>query len=177
MKTLITFGSPHQGVFGVPGCNETTDSFLLCEMVRQLISAGAYEDWIQDLVAVAQYWHDPLNSTNYRQGSHFLAPINNELELKNGDYKRRIEQLENFVMVMFNQDDVVDPKESAHFEFYSPGQDSEILPLNESALYQEDWLGLRTLSESGRLHFFSVDGKHVQIDYEWVAHNIIPFLS
>ena len=40
MKTLITFGSPHQGQFGVPDCRETTHSPLLCELVRQLISQG-----------------------------------------------------------------------------------------------------------------------------------------
>ena len=83
MKTLITFGSPHQGQFGVPDCRETTHSPLLCELVRQLISqggarvsrryitlltAGAYIPWIQDLVAVAQYWHDPFNATQYSQG-------------------------------------------------------------------------------------------------------------
>ena len=36
--------------------------------------------------------------------------------------------------------------------------------------------GLRSLDQSGRLHFFGVDGKHVQIDYDWVAEYIIPFL-
>ena len=40
MKTLITFGSPHQGQFGVPDCREATHSPLLCELVRQLISQG-----------------------------------------------------------------------------------------------------------------------------------------
>lgn len=109
-------------------------------------------------------------------GSHYLAPINNEVEHRNLEYKAKIENLVNFVMVMFNQDDVVEPKQSAHFEFYSPGQDKEVLPLNESAIYQEDWLGLRRLDESGRLHFFSVEGKHVEIDYDWVAEYIIPFL-
>ena len=112
----------------------------------------------------------------YPTGSHYLAPINNEVEHRNLEYKAKIENLVNFVMVMFNQDDVVEPKQSAHFEFYSPGQDREVLPLNESAIYQEDWLGLRTLDESGRLHFFSVEGKHVEIDYDWVAEYIIPFL-
>ena len=43
MKTLITFGSPHQGQFGVPDCRETTHSPLLCELVRQLISQGGAE--------------------------------------------------------------------------------------------------------------------------------------
>ena len=98
------------------------------------------------------------------------------MEDKNPEYKTRMEELVNFVMVMFNQDDIVDPKESAHFEFYSPGQDEEVLALNESVLYREDWLGLRSLDQSGRLHFFGVDGKHVQIDYDWVAEYIIPFL-
>ena len=94
MKTLITFGSPHQGVFGVPHCVETTESYLLCELVRQLISlgdtesaahlyiipnpslcSGAYIPWIQDLVATAQYWHDPINGTAYSQGQDTLIPI------------------------------------------------------------------------------------------------------
>ena len=111
-----------------------------------ICTSGAYEDWIQDLVTPAQYWQDPLNSTNYRLGSHFLAPINNELGVQTEEHKTRIEQLENFVMVMFNQDDIVDPKESAHFEFYTPGQDSAVLPLNESDIYKQDWLGLRQWS-------------------------------
>ena len=91
-------------------------------------------------------------------------------------YKTRIQNLVNFVMVMFNQDDVVTPIRSSWFEFYTPGQDVEVQPLNESLLYQEDWLGLKTLDESGRLHFLAVDGHHVQIDYNWVAENIVPFL-
>merc|ERR1711976_1017903 len=118
-KTLITFGSPHQGVFGVPDCVETLDSYLLCEMVRQLISAGAYTDWIQNLITPAQYWQDPLNITNFREGSHYLAPINNNVDNKTEIYKTRIQNLVNFVMVMFNQDDVVTPIRSSWFEFYT----------------------------------------------------------
>ena len=138
--------------------------------------AGAYIPWIQDLVTPAQYWHDAFNGTNYSLGSHFLAPINNEVDEKNPDYKERMENLVNFVMVMFNQDDIVDPPQSAHFEFYAPGQDREVQQLNQSLIYAQDWLGLKTLDEAGKLHFFAVDGKHVQIDYEWVAKNIVPFL-
>ena len=75
----------------------------LCELVRELLSAGAYEPWIQvsgwvganawwfpsdlwnfdkcsfflkDLIAAAQYWHDPLNNTNYAQGPPFLPDWN-----------------------------------------------------------------------------------------------------
>ena len=58
----------------------------LCELVRELLSAGAYEPWIQvfftlalifsclqDLIAAAQYWHDPLNHTNYVHGKAMIV--------------------------------------------------------------------------------------------------------
>ena len=165
-----------QGVFGVPECLEATGFYELCEMARQLLSAGAYVPWIQDLISPAQYWHDPLNISSYLAGSHYLAPINNELEVVNEAYRAKMEELENFVMVMFNQDEIVVPKESAHFRFYRPGQDVELEALEDSALYQDNLIGLKTLNEQGKLHFFAVDGKHVQIDYDWVAEYIIPFL-
>ena len=176
VKNLITFGAPHQGVYGVPDCESATGSFVLCELVRELLSAGAYEPWIQDLVAPAQYWHDPLNQTNFVTGSHYLAVVNNEKEDKNSDYKDRMLQLENFVMVKWEGDTTVIPKETSHFEFYVPGQESEVLPLSESSLYQEDWIGLKTLDEEGKLHFYTVPGHHVQFDYDWVAENIVPYL-
>merc|ERR1712241_2689 len=94
MKNLITFGSPHQGVFGVPECEAAVGSYELCELVRRLLSEGAYVPWIQDLVAPAQYWHDPFNQTAFLAGSHFLADINNEREEKNPEYKQVLSSLE-----------------------------------------------------------------------------------
>ena len=35
----------------------------------------------------AQYWHDPLNLTNFVHGSHYLAIVNNEVEDKESLYK------------------------------------------------------------------------------------------
>lgn len=42
-----------------------------------------------------------------------------------------------FVMVMFMNDTIVQPKESQWFGFYSPGQDTIIRPLNESPVYED----------------------------------------
>ena len=125
---------------------------------------------------ISRYWHDPLNISNYRTGSHYLAPINNELDTINEVYRDKMEQLENFVMVMFNQDEVVVPKESAHFMFYKPGQDVEVLALEDSRLYRDNLIGLKTLNEQGKLHFYALDGEHDEIDYNWVKKNIVPFL-
>ena len=116
---------------------------LLCELVRQLISLGAYEPWIQvwesfenllmnqDLVAPAQYWHDPFNQTHFlvfnnrlrcwpvlspliwkavQSGSHYLADLNNEREWKNETYKEVLAGLENLVLVMWDGDTTIVPK-------------------------------------------------------------------
>merc|ERR1712215_329056 len=109
MRNFITFGSPHQGVFGVPECEATVGSYELCELVRRLLSEGAYIPWIQDLVAPAQYWHDPFNQTAFLVGSHYLADINNEKEEHNTDYKESLMGLENLVLSMWNQDTTIIP--------------------------------------------------------------------
>merc|ERR1712228_703220 len=119
----------------------------LCEMLRQILSAGAYEPWIQDLVAPAQYWHDPFNQTNFVQFSHFLAKINNEGD-KVPEYRERLENLENFVLIKWEDDETIIPRESSHFEFYHLGQDQLILPLRDSPIYQENWIGLRSQEDS-----------------------------
>ena len=71
------------------------------------------------------------------------------------------------------QDVTVEPRESSHFEFYAPGQDKEILPLRESALYLEDWIGLKQMDEAGKLHFYDIPGGHLQLSLEWFKTEII----
>ena len=179
-RNLITFGSPHQGVFGIPECEaEVPPAFLLllkdlqvgnvllCELVRQLISLGAYEPWIQvwesfenllmnqDLVAPAQYWHDPFNQTHFlvfnnrlrcwpvlspliwkavQSGSHYLADLNNEREWKNETYKEVLAGLENLVLVMWDGDTTIVPKVvflQSHFSNY-PQPSNEIIQYQRS---------------------------------------------
>ena len=67
----------------------------------------------------------------------------------------------------------MEPRESGHFEFYSPGQDKEIVPLKESPMYQEDWIGLKTLDEAGKLTLLSIPGDHMQVSLDWLVNEII----
>ena len=59
----------------------------------------------------AQYWHNPLDETDYKAKNIFLPIINNENAV-NKRYKQRLMSLNKFVMVRFNQDKIVQPKES-----------------------------------------------------------------
>ena len=67
----------------------------------------------------------------------------------------------------------VTPRESSHFDFYVPGSDFEILPMRESAIYLEDWIGLKTLDESGRLVFLEEEAGHVDSDDTFFAEEIV----
>merc|ERR1711890_23085 len=171
MKNLVTFGAQHQGVFGFPNC--PGENIYFCDVVRDLLNYGAYVDFVQDFLVQAQYWHDPLHFDTYVEKSKFIAEINNEKPEKNASYAVNLANLENFVLVKHNQDGMVEPRESEHFEFYPPGQSDVIQPLRESPIYVEDRIGLNALDEAGKLIFLDVEGDHLQFDRQWFIDTII----
>lgn len=109
VKNLITLGGQHQGVYGLPRCPTSSS---LCDYVRHLLNTAAYEDHVQDHVVQAEYWHDPTQRSNYITKSVFLADINNERQV-NTTYKQNLLQLDNMVLVKFEQDDIVVPRETS----------------------------------------------------------------
>ncbi|XP_034939099.1 palmitoyl-protein thioesterase 1 [Chelonus insularis] len=170
MKNLISLGGQHQGVYGLPNCGSLTYRF--CDYLRRILNYGAYLNYIQNKFVQAEYWHDPLQEDKYKKKSVFLAEINNELVI-NEEYKKNLQQLESFVLVMFTQDTMVQPKESEWFGFYKPGQSTELQTLQESDLYIQDRLGLKKMDNDGKLHFLSIDGNHLQFNDTWLKEEII----
>ncbi|KAL3869843.1 hypothetical protein ACJMK2_042475 [Sinanodonta woodiana] len=170
MLNLISVGGQQQGVYGFPRC--PGDNSTVCNIVREMLNVGAYVSYIQNHLVQAEYWHDPLNEDKYKKASIFLADINQE-NVKNPAYKANLEKLKNFVMVQFLKDTMVEPKESEWFGFYKPGQAKDINTLFETPLYTEDWLGLKVLNSTSRLHFLSSDTDHLQFTETWFINNII----
>uniref|UniRef100_A0AAQ6A5K4 Palmitoyl-protein thioesterase 1 n=1 Tax=Amphiprion ocellaris TaxID=80972 RepID=A0AAQ6A5K4_AMPOC len=70
MKTLISVGGQHQGVYGLPRC--PGESSHICDVIRKALNSGAYSDMVQKHLVQAQYWHDPLNDDLYKKHSLFL---------------------------------------------------------------------------------------------------------
>jgi palmitoyl-protein thioesterase len=174
VTNLITLGGQHQGVFGLPNCpgpNET-----LCEMLREALDLGVYISFIQSFVVQAEYWQDPFQPAEFMKYNVFLPDINNMGPVKNSTYIKNLQSLQNFVMVQFLQDTMVQPKESSWFSFYKWGQDKVVVPLRQSQLYKEDWLGLKEMDQDGKLKFLSVNGNHLQFSDAWFVANVIPFL-
>uniref|UniRef100_A0A6G1SCG6 Palmitoyl-protein thioesterase 1 n=1 Tax=Aceria tosichella TaxID=561515 RepID=A0A6G1SCG6_9ACAR len=167
VKNLISLGGQHQGVYGLPNCYTT----VWCDYIRHMLSTGAYEEVVQEHSVQAEYWHDPWNESEYRAKNVFLPDVNNENTL-NTTYKNNLLALENFVLVKFAQDDMVVPRDSSLFAFYEPGQNVVIKPLEESAIWLEDRLGLRQLNDSGRLKRITIPGRHLQYRMSWFLNEI-----
>ena len=170
MKTLVTLGAQHQGVYGLPHCSG--ESVAFCDIIRKLLNYGAYSSWIQASLVQAQYWHDPLAEQEYREKSIFLADINNE-KLLNETYKSNLLRLEKLILVQFDNDSMVDPKESESFGWYKKGSTKDVVSFTETDLYTQDRLGLKKLDSDGRLVVFKVPGDHLQLDMEWFKSVII----
>ncbi|GMR47125.1 hypothetical protein PMAYCL1PPCAC_17320 [Pristionchus mayeri] len=160
MKNLVTLGGQHQGVYGFPHCAGDTP---LCDEIRSLLDEGAYIDWIQNTIVQAQYFHDSDDEELYRTKSIFIAEINNELK-QNDAYKENLSKLEQLILVKFTEDSMIVPRDSSWFGFYAEKDIDTIVPFNETKLYTEDRIGLRTLDQSGRLQFYTMEGDHLQID-------------
>uniref|UniRef100_A0A1A9X5G3 Palmitoyl-protein thioesterase 1 n=1 Tax=Glossina brevipalpis TaxID=37001 RepID=A0A1A9X5G3_9MUSC len=172
MKVLISLGGQHQGVFGLPKCPSL--KLHTCEYIRRLLNHAAYEEWTQQFLVQATYWHNPFQERDYVSHSTFLADINNEVFV-NGLYADNLKKLDKFVMVKFLNDTIVQPLETQWFQFYKAGQDREILPLEASKVYTA--LGLVTMEEENKLVFIETEGDHLQFRKEWFVEHIIPLLN
>uniref|UniRef100_A0A1B6BZS0 Palmitoyl-protein thioesterase 1 n=2 Tax=Clastoptera arizonana TaxID=38151 RepID=A0A1B6BZS0_9HEMI len=170
MYNLISIGGQHQGVYGLPHCEFPEHKW--CNYLRNLLNYGAYLEFVQRHFVQAEYWHDPIIESEYINGSLFLADINNEREV-NLDYKNNLKKLNNFVLVKFANDTMVQPRDSEWFGFYTPGQAVNITKLQDSKLFIEDRLGLKDLYTQGRLKFLSVPGDHLQFTDDWFRETIV----
>ncbi|KAG6444742.1 palmitoyl-protein thioesterase 1 [Manduca sexta] len=175
IKNYISLGGQHQGVYGLPHCGALQHE--TCDYIRKLLNYAAYNSWVQSSLVQATYWHDPLNEDNYKQSSIFLAEINNEKSV-NKTYIQNLNKLDNFVLVKFDNDTIVQPRETEWFGFYAPGQDKKMMTLQQSMLYKEDRLGLKKMDKAGKLKFLSTPGDHLHFSEEWFIKNIIkPYLT
>uniref|UniRef100_A0A7N0UPI4 Palmitoyl-protein thioesterase 1 n=1 Tax=Kalanchoe fedtschenkoi TaxID=63787 RepID=A0A7N0UPI4_KALFE len=152
VKNFVSLGGPHAGTASIPFCGEH--------------------------LAPSGYLKIPTDIAAYEKGCRFLPKLNNEIAgERNSTYKERFSSLENLVLIMFEHDTVLIPKETAWFGYYPDGAFTPILPANETALYIEDWIGLKTLDEAGKVQFVSVPGNHLEISESCMQEYVVPYLT
>lgn len=160
-----------KGIGGLPGCG---DRDYFCKRRHQAFESQAYTDYAQTHIVAAQYYRDTIRYEEYLKQSKFLADVNNERSIVGSDgsiihgvpsYADNLKSLQSMVLVMFEDDETVIPKESAWFFDYDKAND-EAIPLKDGKMYKEDWLGLKTLEDQGKLFYETLPGEHMEIDID-----------
>ncbi|XP_077236720.1 uncharacterized protein LOC143878297 [Tasmannia lanceolata] len=174
VKNFISIGGPHAGTASVPLCG----SGFICILVDTLIKTEIYSDYVQAHLAPSGYLKIPTDIPAYLEKCRFLPKLNNERQNeRNSTYKERFSSLETLVLIMFEHDTVLIPRETAWFGYYPDGSFGEVLPPQQTQLYMEDWIGLKTLDDAGKVKFISVPGNHLGISRSDMRKYIVPYLE
>lgn len=172
MHTLVTFGSPHNGIADLPACQPRE---FFCKRRNQLLRQGVWSDYAQTHVTTAQYFRNPDHLDVYYEKSNFLVDINNEdpNSTKNATYAENNAQLKRLVLIMFDDDETVVPKQSAWFQEFN-STSYVVTPLEDRDLYRQDWLGLKSIPSINYLLF---PGVHMEISHSDFSAVVRKYLS
>jgi palmitoyl-protein thioesterase len=164
------------------GAASSTDSGYRCDWWKKILQMGAYSPLVRSWVMQAQYFKDPRNMGPYYAYNDFLQDINAdwlEAEKRNATYAVNLGSLEGFYLYMFEEDEIVVPRESSWFGLVDEGSGSEgriLYVAEQPALWDEDRLGLRSLYQNKRLFFRTVPGGHMQLRDDWVRGELVAIL-
>ncbi|CAO2819512.1 unnamed protein product [Amaranthus hypochondriacus] len=125
--------------------------------------------------AASGYFKIPIDIPAYREQSKFLSKLNNDIpNQRNSTYTERFKSLENLVLIKFDDEDILNPKETAWFGCYSEGSFDSVLPAHKTELYIEDWIGLKALDKEGKVKYITFPGNHLNISYVHAKKYIVP---
>lgn len=192
VNKLITFGSPHSGVWKFPGCNkmESALSRKWCEYSRKAASKAAYSKMLKSKSVQASYFRDVSDEERfkeYERSGSLLSVINGEGDASSTKQSQRRREkmcnLDTFAMFSFEKDEVVVPRDSAVFSDapsipfeYTEEKASELLNVRETKFYknEEDGLCLRELDGKKRMKIDVVpNANHMQFSLEWFTEHVI----
>ena len=161
VRNLITWVSPHGGVYPYP-------------------DPTIYTDAAQAKNSYPGYWRDPYQYNNYLTSSAYLSDLNNENPGVNSSvYRDRILGLDNLVLIWSRWDDVLEPPASGRFSTFAVGKwPLEVISVEETPMWSG--LGLDILNTTNRLKIYETDcdhADHVTLDcLEAWKHYTLPFL-
>lgn len=121
----------------------------MCEWINYCAAHATELKLIQDVVGPAGYYRDPALYDEYLKDSVFLPYVNNEETEKSDVYKQKFSSLEGLMLVAFTEDSMVYPYQSEWFQ--QMDTEGNLLELEDTEFYTEDWIGLRALDEAGKV--------------------------
>lgn len=166
---FISMHGPLVGVGSFPGCPIDKE---FCRAFAELLGAMAYNPFVQEHLAQANYFRDPLKIPNYLAGDRFLADLNNEDSTQqpglNATYNTNWESLNSVCLVKALGDTVVIPNDSEWFGFFQDGTFDAVWDFAETPWYQQDLFGLRSLDATKHVFFNTTDGNHLDFSTDYL---------
>eukprot|EP00040_Diaphanoeca_grandis_P002992 m.23347 g.23347 ORF g.23347 m.23347 type:complete len:295 (+) comp14185_c0_seq1:278-1162(+) len=173
---VISWLSVHgtaMGVAGFPNCNPDGPLGRVCKTVANMTGGTAI--WIQNDLFQADYFRDPMtvNTDAYKTNSQ-IAQWNNEGLTKNASINANFAKTKRFAMIKAMKDTMIFPNDSEWWGYFKDGSMTEKWGMKDAPWYTEDWFGLRTADEAGKILFNSTAGDHLQFTLEqltWWINN------
>jgi palmitoyl-protein thioesterase len=180
VHTFLAINGVNGGTGAVPYCrpeeleknpstsSSTSMTFSMCDLLMEQASKRAYTDFAQKHSFQANYWRDPRPGMfEMYQKYAQLAVWNNEAGFVNETFKENWAKTQAFVWVLATEDGMVFPAEGEQWCAPDPTNPFQsILPMKETAWYQDDLFGLRTADEAGKNNFESFEGDHLRFEME-----------
>lgn len=175
VRNLVTLGGPHMGIDVEKNCkhkhntNKEEDNEnvnLRCDVtkiVTNIFGDSAnilYNEMLQHITSTFELLRSKKHYNDYLRNNIFLPYLNNEKSHgKENQYKKRMEALNSFTMFKFSKDPIIYPHESAWFGEVS--LDGKTVPMEETGIYKQNTLGLKTLDDEKRIERKQIDGFHL----------------
>lgn len=173
VKVFVSIGGPQMGVTAFPSCGK---SGFVCDLINKVTDEMVYYSFIQNHIGPAGYFNLYSNQEAYLKGSTFLAELNNEkITEKSETSKTRLESIDKMVLIKFEKDTILVPKETAWFQFYN--ENKELLNFRETKIYKEDLIGLKALDDNNKIVFESIDGDHLEFTEADLLEKVVPYLK
>ena len=166
----MSFDGPQMGIGSIPKL--TCGTF--CDFLVNITAPLFYK--MKDRIAPAAYFRYKYDQEYYELHNTFLKMLNNENNEKDEEIKRRFSNLEKVKLIKSKDDSVIVPRDSSWFMFYDI-EGKEIVPLEESQFYKEDFIGLRKLNEEGKVTFATFRDEHVIYNIVEYWEEIVPFFE
>ena len=166
VKKLVSFGGPMMGTSQVPFCLEG----VTCYIVNSLVDFFVYNKNIQKNIGPSAYYRTAAHINNYKKSNSLLVKLNNPSQKE----KQNFIDLESLVLIGFEKDKMISPKESAEFGIFD--EHFNILKINETEEYKNDVFGLKSLDKDKKVKIFYLKGEHIDFDYEDVLKYATPYL-
>jgi palmitoyl-protein thioesterase len=159
---FVSVHGPHAGVASVPRCNPAPGSHLtaaLCDKLDDLLGDLAYTRQVQDHLAQANFFRDPLRMPQYLEGCHFLPQLLDQAS-RSPQVRKNFSGLQKLALVMAARDTMLEPKETAWFGSYEDGGWSTVKTAETSAWYESTGLG--DLDRAKRVERIQTAGDHLE---------------